>query len=35
MLPYLLTLDEHGVDAAIDSCADLRRGIYLWRGKRP
>lgn len=35
MLPYLLHLSEHGVDAALDSCADLRRGLYLQRGRRP
>jgi alanine dehydrogenase len=35
MLPYLLQLAEHGVDAAIDACADLRRGVYLLRGRRP
>ena len=35
MLPYLLKLAEHGVDAAIDVCPDLRRGLYLLRGSRP
>jgi len=35
MLPYLLKLAESGVDAAIDACADLRRGLYLIRGRRP
>ena len=35
MLPYLLTLAERGVDAAIDACSDLRRGLYLLRGRRP
>lgn len=35
MLPYLLKLAEHGVDAALDTCADLRRGVYLLRGRRP
>jgi alanine dehydrogenase len=35
MLPYLLKLAEHGVDAAIDVCPDLRRGLYLLRGRRP
>ena len=35
MLPYLLKLAEHGVDTAIDSCVDLRRGLYLLRGRRP
>ena len=33
MLPYLLKLAEHGVDAAIDACSDLRRGLYLMRGE--
>lgn len=35
MLPYLLQLAEHGVDAAVDVCPDLRRGLYLLRGRRP
>jgi alanine dehydrogenase len=35
VLPYLLQLAEHGVDAAIAACADLRRGVYLLRGRRP
>jgi alanine dehydrogenase len=35
MLPYLLKLAERGVDAAIDACSDLRRGLYLLRGRRP
>lgn len=34
MLPYLLKLAEHGVDAAIEACADLRRGTYMLRGRR-
>lgn len=35
MLPYLLKLAEHGVDPAVESCPDLRRGLYLLRGRRP
>jgi alanine dehydrogenase len=35
MLPYLLKLADSGVDAAIDACSDLRRGLYLLRGRRP
>lgn len=35
MLPYMLKLAERGVDAAIDACPDLRRGLYLLRGRRP
>jgi len=35
MLPYLLKLADRGVDAAIDACSDLRRGLYLLRGRRP
>ena len=32
-LPYLLKMAGHGVDAAIDSCGDLRRGVYPLRGR--
>jgi len=35
LLPYLLQLAKDGVDAAIGACADLRRGVYLLRGRRP
>ena len=35
MLPYLLQLAEHGIDGAIDGCADLRRGAYMVHGRRP
>jgi alanine dehydrogenase len=35
MLPYLMKLAEHGVDASLDACGDLRRGVYLLRGRRP
>jgi alanine dehydrogenase len=35
LLPYLLKLAEHGVEAAIDRCADLRRGVYLRGGRCP
>jgi len=35
MLPYLLELADRGIDAAIGECSDLRRGLYLLRGRRP
>lgn len=35
MLPYLLSIARHGVDAAIEKCPDLARGVYLLRGSRP
>jgi alanine dehydrogenase len=35
MLPYLLSIARHGVDAAIRQCPDLARGVYLLRGSRP
>jgi alanine dehydrogenase len=35
MLPYLLKIGECGVDAAIDRCAELARGVYTVRGRRP
>jgi alanine dehydrogenase len=35
MLPYLLKLADHGIDAAISECSDLRRGVYTLRGRRP
>jgi alanine dehydrogenase len=35
VLPYLLKLAEHGVDTALAACPDLRRGVYLLRGRRP
>ncbi|HUI54451.1 MAG TPA: NAD(P)-binding domain-containing protein [Bryobacteraceae bacterium] len=34
-LPYLLELAARGIDAAIGECSDLRRGLYLLRGRRP
>jgi alanine dehydrogenase len=34
MLPYLLKLAECGVEAAIDRCAELARGVYTFRGSR-
>jgi alanine dehydrogenase len=33
LLPYLLVLGEHGVDAALEQCPDLARGTYLHRGR--
>jgi alanine dehydrogenase len=35
MLPYLLSIARHGVEEASAQCPDLRRGIYLLRGRRP
>jgi hypothetical protein len=35
MLPYLLSIARHGVEEAAAKCPDLRRGIYLLRGRRP
>ena len=35
MLPYLLEIAGHGVDAAIERCAELARGVYTLRGRRP
>jgi alanine dehydrogenase len=35
MLPYLLSIARHGVESAIEECSDLKRGIYLLRGRRP
>lgn len=35
MLPYLLEIAGHGVDAALERCADLARGVYTLRGRRP
>jgi alanine dehydrogenase len=34
MLPYLLSIARNGVDSAIEKCPDLKRGIYMLRGKR-
>jgi alanine dehydrogenase len=34
MLPYLLTIARHGPEAAIEKCPDLKRGVYLLRGRR-
>jgi alanine dehydrogenase len=34
MLPYLLSIARHGADSAIEKCPDLKRGIYMLRGKR-
>ena len=35
MLPYVLSIARYGVEEAIVKCPDLRRGIYLLRGRRP
>ncbi|MGB7718699.1 MAG: alanine dehydrogenase, partial [Bryobacteraceae bacterium] len=35
MLPYLLTIARHGVEAALEKCPDLARGVYTLRGRRP
>jgi alanine dehydrogenase len=34
MLPYLLTVARLGAEAAIEKCPDLKRGVYLLRGRR-
>jgi alanine dehydrogenase len=35
MLPYLLEIARCGPDAAIQGCAELSRGVYTLRGRRP
>jgi len=35
MLPYVLAIAAQGVDAAIESCSELRRGVYTLRGRKP
>jgi alanine dehydrogenase len=35
MLPYLLSIARHGVGSAIQTCPDLKRGVYTLRGSRP
>ncbi len=35
MLPYLLSIARHGVAEAIEQCPDLKRGVYLFGGRRP
>jgi alanine dehydrogenase len=35
MLPYILAIAQQGVDAAIEQCPDLARGVYTLRGRRP
>jgi alanine dehydrogenase len=35
MLPYVLSIARHGAEEAATKCPDLRRGIYLLRGRRP
>ena len=33
MLPYLLTIARHGVEAAMGKCPDLARGVYTLQGR--
>ena len=35
MLPYLLTIGKYGVEAALEKCSELTRGVYTLRGRRP
>jgi alanine dehydrogenase len=35
MLPYLLTIAKNGLDSAVEKCAELARGVYTLRGRRP
>jgi alanine dehydrogenase len=35
MLPYVLTIAKHGVEGALEKCAELARGVYTLRGRRP
>jgi alanine dehydrogenase len=35
MLPYLLHIADRGIDAAVESCGELARGVYTLRGRRP
>jgi alanine dehydrogenase len=35
MLPYVLAIAHQGVDAALDACEDLKRGLYSWHGSLP
>src|ERR1035441_9796180 len=34
MLPYVLTIAKHGVEGALEKCAELARGVYTLRGRR-
>ena len=34
MLPYVLTIAKYGVEAAIEKCGELARGVYTLRGRR-
>jgi alanine dehydrogenase len=34
MLPYVLAIAEHGVEAAIEKSPELARGVYTLRGRR-
>ena len=34
MLPYLLSMARDGVDAALEKCPELARGVYLLHGRR-
>ena len=35
MLPYLLKIAQCGIEPAVQSCAELARGVYTLRGRRP
>ena len=35
MLPYVLTIAKHGVEGALERCAELAHGVYTLRGRRP
>jgi len=35
MLPYVLKIAECGVDGAFQKCAELARGVFMLRGRRP
>jgi len=35
MLPYVLNIADCGVEEAVAACADLQRGLYTLRGRRP
>jgi len=34
MLPYVLTIAKHGVDGALDHCAELACGVFTLHGRR-
>src|ERR1019366_1337150 len=35
MLHFVLTIAKHGVEGALGKCAELARGVYTLRGRRP